>query len=206
MEEIKVKVKTKDVLSITYLNRLQGDLKVLSDENYKKLKNEILTEGFCFAIHVWENKDDAKIYILDGTQRLETLTRMKEEGYSIPQIPVVFIEADNINDAKKILLGGASQYGEFNQKGAEDFISTIEGIDVEYLNNNISLNNIDYENISFEKKEEITQVTFDAKTNEKIKEIKDKDQFLILITCENENHQKIIFNKLESEGIKCNLI
>ena len=84
MDEIKVKVKTKDVLSISYLNRLQGDLKILTDENYKKLKNEILTEGFCFAIHVWENKEDAKIYILDGTQRLETLTRMKDEGYKIP--------------------------------------------------------------------------------------------------------------------------
>ena len=154
MDEIKVKVKTKDVLSISYLNRLQGDLKILTDENYKKLKNEILTEGFCFAIHVWENKEDAKIYILDGTQRLETLTRMKDEGYKIPQIPVVFIEADNINDAKKILLGGASQYGEYNQKGAEDFISTIEGIDIEYLNQNLALSNIIFDQIDFKQKEE----------------------------------------------------
>ncbi len=154
MEEIKIKVKTKDLLPLHFFSRLQGDLKILTNANYEKLKSEILSEGFCFAIHVWENKDDAKIYTLDGNQRIETLTRMKDEGYQIPQLPVVFIEAENINEAKKILLGGASQYGEFNQKGAEDFISTIEGVDIDYLNKNLALNNIDYENIEFNKEEE----------------------------------------------------
>ena len=166
IQSIEVKCKGAGELSISYLSRLQGDLKILTDDNYKKLKNQILTEGFNFPIAIWEDKETSKIYTIDGNQRVEALNRLKEEGYLIPQIPIVWVEAENINQAKRKLLGGASQYGEYNQKGAEDFISTIEGIDIEYLNQNLALSNIVYENISFEQNEDSKKVEVSAHERE----------------------------------------
>ena len=134
--DIKVSVRNKDVLAISLLENLQGTLKTLSDENYLKLKNEILEDGFSFAVHVFEDLESGKIYIIDGHQRITALKRMKDEGFNIPQIPVVFVEADNLDHAKRKVLAAASQYGNFNQSGAEQFIKTINGIDIDFLKQN----------------------------------------------------------------------
>ena len=123
---IQIAVQLKDRLSIDLLKPLQGDLKVLSDENYAKLKAEILADGFSFAIHVWEDEAKNTIYILDGHQRYETLKRMKKEGYKVPEVPVVFVDAEDIEHAKRKLAAAASQYGTFNQDGAEKFFGSFK--------------------------------------------------------------------------------
>lgn len=151
MEEVKLAIKTRDTLGISLLENLQGDLKVLSAENYEKLKREILVDGFSFAVHVWENPVDGKIYITDGHQRVATLKKMSEEGYKIPQVPVVFIEADDLNHAKRKVLAAASQYGKFDQSGAEKFIQTIEGIDHAYLTTHFSMPDISFDDLSLDK-------------------------------------------------------
>lgn len=144
METIRIECTGAGTLALHMLTPLQGDLKTLSDENYKRLKFEILEEGFSFPVAVWENPQDAKIYICDGHQRIETLNRMKEEGYIIPQIPVVMVEADSLNQAKRKLLGAASQYGEYNQEGAEKFIQTIQGMDLTELGSKFVMPSIDF--------------------------------------------------------------
>lgn len=149
MEQIKIKCKGAGELSINLLTPLQGDLKTLSDENYSRLKQEIITDGFSFPIAVYENPDDSKIYVLDGHQRLETLHRMKDEGFIIPQIPINFVDAENLNHAKKKLLAAASQYGQYDQQGAQDFISQIHGIDNSFLQNHFVMPTIDFSSIQF---------------------------------------------------------
>lgn len=209
METIKIAVKTKDTLSIDLLTPLQGDLKILQNDNYEKLKNEILQDGFSFSIFVWENISDAKIYIIDGHQRYATLQRMKEEGYAIPQIPVVFVEADNLDHAKRKVLAAASQYGSFNQNGAEQFISSITNMSLHELQEKFVLPNINMEEIHFDFQpinSETTSVSFEASQTDAIKKAKDKTQFLILITCKNESEQQKIFEKLQQEEIECQLI
>lgn len=125
-KKIKVTVDTGKTLPMNYLEVLQGNLKDLSDENYKKLRASIIKHGFSFPIFVWENPEDAKIYILDGTQRCKTLSRMKEDGYSVPQLPVVFIEATNLNHAKEKLAAAASQYGKFTEEGVASFFADMD--------------------------------------------------------------------------------
>lgn len=108
-------------LPITSLREFQGNLKDLSDENYAKAKKSILDLGFSFAIHAWEN--DGKYYILDGHQRLRTMLKMVEEGYAVPPMPTVLVEADNFKQAKKKVLAGTSQYGQITGQGLYEFIS-----------------------------------------------------------------------------------
>lgn len=112
-------------LPLDYLKVLQGGLKTLLPENYEKLKASILKHGFIYPIFVWENPEDAQIYIIDGTQRFHALTEMKKEGYSIPQLPVVFVEATDVKDAKEKLITAATQYGIFDELGTLEFMKDL---------------------------------------------------------------------------------
>jgi len=124
METIKVECTGAGTLSIDQLEPMQGELKTLSNENFEKLKKEILTDGFSYPMAVWENNEDAKIYILDGHQRYAALQKMRKEGYSIPQVPIVFVNATDFKHAKRKLLAAASQYGDYNQEGFLKFVGS----------------------------------------------------------------------------------
>ena len=152
-------------LPLSLMTPLQGDLKTLSDENYSRLKTEILTDGYSFPIAVYECVEDGKIYILDGHQRYETLSRMRDEGYSIPQIPVNLVNARSLDHAKKKLLGAASQYGVFNQDGANNFIGSIYGMSEDIFKSSFSMPNIDLNLIEF-KPDDLLVV--DVKAHERI--------------------------------------
>lgn len=173
-QEIKIAVATKDTLSIDLLTPLQGDLKTLSDVNYKKLRDEILEDGFSFALHVWEDVTSANIYILDGHQRYQTLQKMRREKYSIPEIPVVFVEADDIDHAKRKVLAGTSQYGEFNQEGAEKFFKTFNSFDPNMFNKTLHIPQIDLSKFEF-KPITTEEVKFTKKTGGGSKEISEDE-------------------------------
>lgn len=125
-QKILVKCTGSATLPLDYLKPLQGDLKTLSDENYKKLKAAILKHGFSFPFAVWNNENDGEYYLCDGHMRLSALKRMKEEGYAMPQFPVVVVEAKDENEAKQKLMTATSQYGKFNQDSLSDFLSGLE--------------------------------------------------------------------------------
>lgn len=135
-KQIEVTCAVKERMALSDIKPLQGSLKVLSKENLEKIKKSIKKHGFSFPFFVWENPEDAQIYCLDGHQRINALKDLKKEGYSIPQLPIVFVEAENIDKAKTKLLAVASQYGKFNEKGflefldfnlsPEDLVSTFE--------------------------------------------------------------------------------
>ena len=98
----------------------QGNLKVLSEVNYEKLKTAILTLGFSEPVSLWDNYGE-RCFLLNGHQRIATLKRMREEGYIIPEIPYSLIEADNDREAKKKLLSLTSQFGQMTQEGLIQF-------------------------------------------------------------------------------------
>lgn len=104
----------------TDLEPYQGTLKDLSTTNYAKLKSSIIREGFCAPIFAWHRK--GKLYTLDGHQRVRTLTKMAEEGYTIPEVPVDYIEAKSVQEAKRKILALTSQYGEITGDGLYAFM------------------------------------------------------------------------------------
>lgn len=109
-------------IAIGLLKALQGDLKILAKEDYERLKSELLLDGFSFPVAVWEDPSSGNLYILDGHQRVKTLQKMAEEGYSIPQIPIVTVQASDISQAKHKLLAAASQYGQMRTDGLKEFL------------------------------------------------------------------------------------
>ena len=133
---ILIKCTASHFFDLDELIAIQGNLKELSEINYNKLRNNILKNGFISPIHVWENKVKNQFEILDGTQRLRTCQKLKEEGFIIPKLPVTIITADNEKQAREILLSLVSQYGELNEQGLYEFIET-SGIEIETLRNEL---------------------------------------------------------------------
>ncbi len=121
LQTIRIACKAAFSLELKDLQELQGDLKSLSKKNYAKLKREILSEGFSAPFFIWQ--DSHQNYILDGHQRIRVLRQLEQEGYEIPALPVVPVEAIDLDDAKRKLLAFASQYGEMNSEGLYEFMS-----------------------------------------------------------------------------------
>lgn len=99
----------------TELKKFQGDLKKITDKNLEKLKLSILTNGFRIPLFAWEGK------IIDGHTRVRVLEELDKAGYSIPKIPIIDIQAENEQDAKKMLLLINSKYGQITKQGFYEF-------------------------------------------------------------------------------------
>ena len=111
------------------LRILQGDLKTLSKENLTKLCNSILKLNYFVPAFIWNSDND--LWILDATQRYHALEQLEKEGYEIPEIPYIEIEAKDRKDAAEKLLQITSRYGEINPETTffEDF-----DIDLSFIN------------------------------------------------------------------------
>jgi len=130
MKAIKITCDGTDYVDFKLLVPLQGDLKTLSEENLGKLKKSIIKYGFTAPGFVWQS--GKKKYVMDMHQRIKALNSLFEEGYTIPDIPIVYIQAKNKTEAKQKLLHISSQYGEFNRSGLDDFLLSINS-DAELL-------------------------------------------------------------------------
>jgi len=122
---IKIVCDVKDSLPIDDLVEFQGDLKVMSDESAAKLKEEILTTGFAFPIYVWKDQLN-KNNIIGGHQRVRVLKMLRNEGYVLPKIPVVFIEAASRKEAKRRVLQDTAQYGKITEEGLHEFMTEFD--------------------------------------------------------------------------------
>ena len=123
--KLEIKCTGADIIKVEDLLDFQGDLKTLSDDNYQKFKAELLELGFSEPISVWKNPE-GKNYILNGHQRRKTILSMIEEGIEVPKLPINFVEADDIKQAKRKVLALTSQYGQMTEAGLEDFCAKAE--------------------------------------------------------------------------------
>lgn len=108
-------------LTLDEMTPFQGNLKSLSKEQYKQLRDAILDTGFAFPIHIWKSPDGVN-YILGGHQRHRVLVELRTQGYVIPPIPVSFVEASTYQEAKKRVLQDVSQYGVVETQGMYEFL------------------------------------------------------------------------------------
>lgn len=121
MATIRIACEGAGLLSIDDMTEFQGELKSLSKANYEKLKMQ-LEKGYSFPIAIWKAPDGLN-YILDGHQRLRTLSRMRSEGWVVPLLPVSYTEAQSYKEAKEKLLAAASQFGTVESQGLYEFLS-----------------------------------------------------------------------------------
>lgn len=151
--QFRITVDKPNLVDVSKLVPTQGELKFLSEENYLKLKHSIESYGFIEPINVWMNK--GKYYIVNGHQRLTGVKRLIEEGVKIKQLPVTFIKAKTLEEARKSIVGLASQYGEFSIEGTKAYADSIKMNfeDFKRVAQFSGLNNISFQAM-FEKKAE----------------------------------------------------
>lgn len=118
---IEIKCTGTELLPLKDIKEFQGSLKKRSKRDIEKLKASIERYGFSFPFFVWV--DDGVNWCLDGHGRIQTLTEMGALGQSFP---VVYVEADSEEEAKKKLLQMNSQYGQITLSGITDFLDGIE--------------------------------------------------------------------------------
>lgn len=184
------------LVPIDHLEIMQGDLKSLSKASYQKLKRSIERHGFTAPIFVWRGKNK----ILDGTQRLRAVQQMLKEGYELPEgkLPVCWIDASNIKEAKEILLTFVSQYGKIESQGLYEFLADNDPLDFGEVKLEIDLPEIDIGDFETE------FFTSDSDNNSKTSSL--EKIYEVVITCANEQEQQSVFEKLNAEGLKCRLL
>lgn len=138
---IQIKCTGADTLPLDQMAIIQGQLKELTEKAYEQLRNRMIELGFIAPIFIWKNPKPGKYEIpnciLDGTHRKLVLERMRdEEGWEVPDLPIVWIEAKNMKEAKEKLLAITSQYARITVEGWDEFTYDL---DVENIIPNISL-------------------------------------------------------------------
>ena len=124
IKTISIKCETKDYLKLEDMTVMQGNLKLREDADYEKIKKSILTYSFSFPFFIW--RSGKTNYLIDGTGRHDCLLKMQEEGYLIPELPVVYIQCKNKTEAKQKLLRLNSQYGKMTKESVLEFASDID--------------------------------------------------------------------------------
>lgn len=132
MKEISIKCQGAITLELEQLVPFQSNLKNLSRENYKKLRQSILDLGFSAPCFVWKSPD-GEWKVIDSHQRIRVLTEMKRaEGFHIPPLPCAIVEASTEQEAKKKILAITSSYGTVTDEGLFEFLS-LNNIKLEHL-------------------------------------------------------------------------
>lgn len=183
-------------LPLDDLEPLQGKLKEMTAENFQKLRSWILDDGFNFPFFVWRSPDDADLrHIIDGHGRRHVLLHLRDqEGYAIPELPCVEIEAASYEEAKRKVLNASSSFNSMTNDGLYEFMMGAQ-IPVEQLER-FSLAEIDVPEFKMEFFEEASppeettadgekqSVSFDAYKNSAIKQVTlyyPKEQYELIV-------------------------
>lgn len=137
-KQIRVECTGAATLPLERISPLQGDLKTISPDKFKRLKASIIDYGISAPTQVWVDQDGV-CYTLDGHQRLLAYKALQNEGWIIPEIPIVYVEA------KEKLLVATSSYGEFSAAGVERYIQSLKNRD--RIKKTINLSNVNLNRI-----------------------------------------------------------
>ncbi len=120
---VRIACKSADLMSIHDMVYFQHDLKSLSEQNYLRLKTEIIETGYGFPIKIWIDESDHKNYICGGHQTYRTLIQMEQEGWEVPPVPVSYTFAKDFFEAKRRVLQDISTFGKVEKEGLFSFMT-----------------------------------------------------------------------------------
>ena len=124
--KLRIRVKGSQFIELEDLLKLEfNDLKADEGRDVTKLVDAMKEHGFITPFFIWKNK-----YVIDGKGREKALQTLVDEGWKIPPLPFVEIEAKNAEEAKKMVLLVSSQFGKVTQESFEAFT---DGIDISSL-------------------------------------------------------------------------
>lgn len=122
---IHIKCEAKSYYQLDDLNHFQGKLKSIDEDRFKKLKKSLITDGLPIGFHVWIDKKD-KVWTIDGHHRVLALKALRDEGYDIPSLPCVIVQAKDKKEAAKAVLINNSKYAKMNQESLSEFMIDFE--------------------------------------------------------------------------------
>jgi len=148
----------------------------ISKENYERLKQRIVERGFHDVLKLDENN-----VVLSGNQRLKALRELnfKEVDCKIPNRKLTDEEKDKIGLESNI------------NDGATDFNLLMDNFDLELL-----------QDVGFSEEE----LKIDLQQTENFKEEKYEQRFSIIIDCDAESDQELLYNQFKKQGLKCRIL
>ncbi len=157
VQVLKINCTAKETLPLSAFDDFQHGFKTLPDANEAKLVREIKELGFLEPVSVW--KHGKKNYIMNGHQRVAVLRKLHAAADLDvkDEIPVNYVEASDVQTAKRVCLALASNYGKTSRKGLTEFL-TGSGISDQELQ--LSFNFPDLELEEF--KRQMADVSFQA--------------------------------------------
>lgn len=121
---IRIACKSNDTIDWHLIKPLQGEYKTLTDENLDKLCRLIIKRGIRYPSFVSKIEDD--VWAIDTHQRLKAYEELERRGYTVPPIPIDWIEAKDKDEAKQLLLECDSRFGKAQQEGFNELISDLD--------------------------------------------------------------------------------
>jgi hypothetical protein len=187
---IEITCEGNSVTALENIKPFQGQLKDLSETNYKKLKKEILELGFSEPISVWKHK--GSLWALNGHQRIRALSQMQKEGIEVPALPINYVSCKNEKEAKRKVLALTSQYGEITKQGLYEFMHESE-IDFNDMNESFRFPEIDFEKFELE--------FFESDNLDDVESEDKEKKYLIEIEFPNETLMHEEYEALVSKGL-----
>jgi hypothetical protein len=183
--------KTADSLPYEQIEPLQGRLKNRTDEQIDKICRSVVKHGWAFPEFIW--KHEGHNYCLDGHGRQAAIPRLIEMGYTIPPIPVVFIDAKDREEAKELLLKCISQYGTVTQEGFAEFADfTFDFADFE-------IPSISFDGLTMGGDDEDAPPLEESGFNY-------KEQYGVIVICADEAEQESVYTKMAAEGYNVRVV
>lgn len=128
-KRIRITCEAKTKLSLDEIVDFQGDLKVRTAEDVEHIIGSIQQFGFSFPFFIWVRPNGDKC-CLDGHGRILALKQMREEGYDIPLLPIVEVEAEDEAEARRKLIMINTQSGNWSEVGFRDLVKDIPDLDL----------------------------------------------------------------------------
>jgi hypothetical protein len=119
-KQIKTSCDVEDALPLDSIMEFQGEFKKRDRYDIENLIKSLTKYGISFPFFIW--RDSGVNYCMDGHGRKTALAQLRDRGYEIPDVPVVFVYAKNREEAVQKLLRLNSRYGVMTEDSVVRFI------------------------------------------------------------------------------------
>lgn len=169
------------------------DFKEWIDSGDEKLCNSLIRYQFIDPFKVWENR--GKLYCLDGYHRVQDLKKLQERGINVPaKLPAIFIDCADMKEAAELVLIYSSSYARTTEKGFASFMQEFQ-LDPMEMSHLIAIPEFNHMTLP------------DSPTNSFDDEgIMVKNQFGIIVMCDDEGDQQKVFDDLTRSGYTCKIV
>lgn len=186
---------------------LQGKLKVLTEEAFVDFRDRLLKKGFRVPLFVWADRRDKRIVrwrLLDGHQRVSTLRRMRDEGFTVPEnLPYVQLEAADEIEAKDLLLSIVSQWGKIDDEGLRDFLEEAQ-LEPAQLEHDYALPDLNAP--KFIEKFWPEKVAVSSHEKKRAKKGEGPKEFMLIVTVDSAEERDRMAADLVGRGLKVKIV